>query len=185
MDKQFALGKQTHDVGGMAGDLVFMGNILLEQGNADAALARFNEASALVAKSSLAKEVKENNAIIRLYNVARAAVSKNDMQTARTSIDRLRKISESKKNVNQIRLAHELEGMCALSSGEYRKAIEELLQSNLQNPYNLYRLAHAYLSAGDKEKGTGTLKEAARFNGLPALNYAFIRAKAEKELSAL
>jgi hypothetical protein len=46
---------------------------------------------------------------------------------------------------------------------------------------NLYRLSQAYRGNGDAAKAQEYLKKAAEFNSLPALNYAFIREKAQKE----
>jgi hypothetical protein len=48
---------------------------------------------------------------------------------------------------------------------------------------NLYRLGQAYQAKGDKDKAQKFYAEAAEFNSLPALNYAFIRVKAQKMAS--
>ena len=53
-------------------------------------------------------------------------------------------------------------------------------RSNLQDPRNLYRLGQAYDGKGDHAKAQEFYSNAAKFNSLPALNYAFIRTKAEK-----
>jgi tetratricopeptide (TPR) repeat protein len=80
----------------------------------------------------------------------------------------------------QIRLAHELAGRIALAQKDYDKAISELEQANQQDPRNLYRLSQACQAKGDSAKAQDFLKKAADFNSLPALNYAFIRVKAQK-----
>ncbi len=90
-----------------------------------------------------------------------------------------------KDNSNQIRLAHELIGSIALGQQEFVQAVRELRQANQQNPYNLYRLALAYQGTGTKDEARKYCTAAARFNGLPQLNYAFIRQKAEQLLSAI
>ena len=51
-------------------------------------------------------------------------------------------------------------------------------------PANLYRLSQAYRAQGEAAKAQDYLKKAAEFNSLPALPYAFIRAKAQKEAGA-
>ncbi len=185
MEKQYALGKVTGDVAAMAADLVFMGNILLEKGDADAALENFEKANAMVQASALATAIKNNNSLFHAYNAARTAIAKHDLTTARTQTDRLREAVSLNKNQNQIRLVHELAGMIAFEEKRYDDAVTELRQANLQNPYNLYRLALACESRGDVEAGATTLRQAARFNSLPALNYAFIRAKAEQKLAKM
>ena len=44
----------------MSGDLVVMGNILLEKGMSDVALVRYQEAVKIVVESDLAEDVKAN-----------------------------------------------------------------------------------------------------------------------------
>jgi len=169
------------DAAGMAGDLVAMGNILLEKGDADEALTHFAKAKECIKTSSLAKEVKENAEFGYNYNASRAMLAKHSIAEATSFADQVRKGSEAKKNLNQIKLAHELSGLIALSEKKPDVAITELEQSNLQNPYNLFTLAHAYAMSGNPIKAKATMEQAAKFSGLPALNYAFIRVKAEQE----
>jgi hypothetical protein len=57
--------------------------------------------------------------------------------------------------------------------------------SNLQDAYNLYRLALAYHGKGDAAKAKDYLARAAHFYALPDMNYAFIRLKAEKMLAGM
>jgi lipopolysaccharide biosynthesis regulator YciM len=113
------------------------------------------------------------------------ALGKKDLKKAKAETEIFRKEAEASKNVNQIRLGHELTGRIALADKKNDMAVEELLQANQQNPYNLYRIALAYQAKGDKAKAKEFCKKAAQFNGVPGLNYAFIRIKAEKLLSAL
>jgi hypothetical protein len=54
-----------------------------------------------------------------------------------------------------------------------------LEQANLQNPRNLYRLSEAYQAKGDSAKAQQYRSQAASFNPLPQLPFAFIRAKAQ------
>jgi tetratricopeptide (TPR) repeat protein len=185
LDKQYALGEKINDAAAMSGDLVFMGNIYIELGKADEAMARFDKALAVVKSSNLAAEVKENTALAHHFNVARVALLKNDMQKAWAEAEAYRKGAEAKKNLNQIRLSHELAGQIALRQEKYDEAIAELQQSNQQNPYNLYRLALAYQEKGNKEEARKAFQAAARFNGLPAPNYAYVRMKAEKVLATI
>ena len=91
---------------------------------------------------------------------------------------------EGQQNPGQLRQAHELAGRIALAEKDYDKAIAELEQANLQDPRNLYRLSQAYQAKGDSAKAQEYAKKVVDFNSLPALNYAFVRSKVQKELSA-
>ncbi len=182
VQKQFDLGKSINDAAAMAGDLMLEGNILLETGKADAASKNFAKAADRLKKSNLAREVRENAALIYHYNAGRAAVVKKELAAATKEAAAFREGVRAKNNINQIRLANELEGMVALEAGDFQKAVGLLQESNQQNPYNLYRLALAYKGLGNSAEAKEYSARAARFNSLPAPNYAFVRAKAEKLL---
>ena len=80
----------------------------------------------------------------------------------------------------QVKQAHELAGRIALAEKNYDTAIAELQQANDQNPRNLFRLGQAYQGKGDSTKAREYYAQAAGFNSLPQLNYAFIRVKAQR-----
>jgi tetratricopeptide (TPR) repeat protein len=185
VEKQFALGKAIDDKPAMSGDMILKGNILLEQGKTGEALEAFTSGRDLIAASGVAAQVKENAALLFHYNAARVALAAKDFATAERETGELRKGAEAKKNANQIRLAHECAGAIALSKKEYAKAIEELKGASQQNPYNLLRLGLACQGANDQEGARKHVQAAARFYGLPLLNYAFVRRHAEKMLSTL
>jgi tetratricopeptide (TPR) repeat protein len=154
-------------------------------GRPDDALAAFEKAVNLIRTSDLAKEVKDNAELIHHYNLGRVALLKKDNARATKEAERFRAGAEAKNNKNQIRLAHELLGTIALAREEFVQAVRELRQANQQNPYNLYRLALAYQGTHAKDEARKYCKAAARFNVLPQLNYAFIRQKADRLLSAI
>ncbi|MFQ5771463.1 MAG: tetratricopeptide repeat protein [bacterium] len=180
LKKQFALAEKINDAAAMSGDLIAMGNILLEAGKLDQAMAKYENAVKLVQKSNLSKEIKENNKRVFLFNAARVALLKKDFAAAKAKANEYHKQVEAINNPFQIRLAHQLAGIIALEKKNYEKAISELQQANQQNPYNIYRMALAYEGKGDKEKAKDLYKKAADFNALNNLNYAFIRNKAKQ-----
>jgi len=184
-NKQYALAEKINDASAMAGDLVIMGNILLETGRFDEALAKYNRAVKLVDESDLSEEVKDNTRRGFLFNAARVALRKKDFATADANYEEYRKQVEAINNPFQIRLSHELAGMIALEKKEYDKALQELQQGNQQNPYNLYRIALAYKDKGDHENAKEFCMKASKFNALNSLNYAFIRNRAEQLLESM
>ena len=105
---------------------------------------------------------------------------KKDTKTARAEAEQFRTGAEASKNPALVRQAHELAGMVALAQKDYDSAIAELQQASQQNPRNLYRLGQAYQGKGDSAKAQEYCAQAAGFNSLPQLNYAFIRTKAKK-----
>jgi len=179
-DKQYALGEKTNDVAGMTGDLQLKGNILLEMGKPDEAKAAYERLLKMTSDSSLSQEIKDNAALFHHYNLARVAIAKKDLTTAKTEAEAFRKGTETAKNPFQTKQAHELLGMIALEAKDFDAALAELQQSNLQNPYDLYRICQAYQGKGDMGKAKEFCTKAATFNSLPQLNLAFIRTRAAK-----
>jgi tetratricopeptide (TPR) repeat protein len=164
----------------MAGDAVFMGNVLLETGKPAEALKRFEQAVQITLASQLDAEIKENAKVLHRYNAARVAVATKDLATAKREGDAFMQASQAAENPFQIRLGHEVAGMIALAKKDYDGALKHLAQANKQDPYNLYRIGLAYEGKGDTAKAKEMFRTAAEFNQLPTLNSAFARAKARK-----
>jgi len=183
VDKQYALGEKSNDVPAMAGDLQLRGNILLEMGKYDDARKAFEQALKMTADSSLSQQIKDNAGLFSHFNLGRVAVGKKDLATAKTEAETFRKGAEAAKNPNQVKQAHELAGRIALEEKNYDAAIAELGQANQQNPDVLFLLGQAYQGKGDAAKAKENFTKAAKFNSLPQLNYALVRAKAEKALT--
>jgi tetratricopeptide (TPR) repeat protein len=180
LDEQYALGQKTNDVAAMAFDNTLKGNILLDMGKPDQARKEFEAGLQLVEGSSLSQEIKDNNRLVSHFNLARVALAKKDLATAKSEADAFRQGASASKNPFQARLVHELDGTIALAEKSWDKAIAEIEQANLQNPQNLYRLCQAYRGKGDAAKASDYCKQAASFHSLPNINYALIRAKAGK-----
>jgi tetratricopeptide (TPR) repeat protein len=180
VDKQYALGEKIGDVAAMTGDLQLKGNILVEMGKYDEAKEQFDRLLKMTEDSTLSQEIKENTRRFHHYNLVTVALGKRDYATAKAEAEEFRKGADASKNPNQMKQAHELAGMIALADKDYDKAIAELQQANRQNPQNLYRLSQAYQGKGDNAKAKEFGAKVAGFNSLPQLNYAFVRAKAQK-----
>ena len=183
VDKQYALGQKTNDMPAMAGDLQLKGNILLEMGKPDDARKAYEQALKTTTEANVPQENKDNAARFHHYNLARVAIAKKDLATAKTETDTFRKGAETAKNANQLKLAHELAGRIALEEKSYDTAITELGQANQQNPDVLYLIGLSYQGKGDATQAKASFTKAAKFNSLPQLNYAFVRTKAEKALA--
>jgi len=181
IDKEFAVAEKKGDTASMAADLQAKARILEQMQKHDAAAKEFDRSLQLVADSNLSQELKNNATLQHHFNAASVAIGKKDLAAAKSHAEEFRKGAEARKNDAQLKQAHELAGRIALAEKDNAKAITELEQANLQNPQNLYRLSQAYRGNGDAAKAQEYLKKAAEFNSLPALNYAFIREKAQKE----
>jgi tetratricopeptide (TPR) repeat protein len=184
VDKQYALGQKSNDMPAMAGDLQLKGNILLEMGKPDDARKAYDQALKTTTDANVPQQNKDNAALFNHYNLARVAIAKKDLAAAKTETETFRNGAEARKNANQIKQAHELAGRIALEEKNYDTAVSELAQANQQNPDVLYLLGLSYQGKGDTAKAKASFTKAAKFNSLPALNYAFVRTKAEKALAS-
>jgi tetratricopeptide (TPR) repeat protein len=183
VEKQYALGQKSNDMPAMAGDLQLKGNILLEMGKSDEARKAYEQGLKITTDSNLSQQNKDNAALFHHYNLARVAIAKKDLATAKTETETFRKGTEAAQNANQVKQAHELAGRIALEEKNYDAAIAELAQANQQNPDVLYLLGLSYQGKGDTAKAKDSFTKAAKFNSLPQLNYAFVRSKAEKAIA--
>ncbi len=184
--EQYDIAAKTNDAASMAGDLVTAGNILLEMGNADSALAKFEKALETIETSNLSAEIKENSKRQFIFNSAQAALKKRDIKNAKAQMEEFQIAAKAAEAPLQIKLAHQLAGMIALEEKHFDTAIAELQQASFDfNPYNYYRLALAYQGKGDMAKAKQYCTKAAKFNGLDGFTYAFVRAKANEMLKTL
>jgi tetratricopeptide (TPR) repeat protein len=184
VEKQYTIAQKNNDAAAMTGDLQLKGNILLEMGKPDDAAKAFEQALKTTADSGLSQAVKDNTALVNHFNLARVAIVKKDLATAKAETETYRKGAEAAKNANQLKQAHELLGRIALAEKNYDAAISELGQANQQNPAVLYLLGEAYKGKGDATGAKASYTKAAKFNSLPQINYAFVRSKAEKALAS-
>jgi tetratricopeptide (TPR) repeat protein len=183
MDKEYAIAEKAHDMLNMSGDITAKGNILTEMGKYDEAAAAFGNSLQKSDTSDVSQAVKDNVRLFHHFNLVSVEIGRKDLKKAEA--EEFRKGAEASKNPNQVRQAHGLAGRIALAENDYDKAIGELLQANRQNPYELYRLGLAYRAKRDKTKAKKYYEKAAHFNGLPSLNYVFVRTKAAKMSAAL
>jgi tetratricopeptide (TPR) repeat protein len=184
MDKEYAVAEKKNDLGSMAADLQAKGNIQAAAQKYDAAQQSFEKSLQLIQSSTLSSEIKENAVRQHHFNLAALAIGKKDFAAAKTHTEEFRASAEASRNPAQLKLIHELTGMAALAQKDYDQAISELQQANQQNPRNLYRLYEAYQAKGDTAKAHEYCEQAAAFNSLPVLNYAFVRTKAQRAAAA-
>jgi tetratricopeptide (TPR) repeat protein len=182
---QFELGTKNNDAPNMAGDLILMGNILYESGKYNDAMKHYEKAHKVISESDLSDEIKANAGRTLLYNSARIAVAKKNIKEAEHHAQELLQSAQSINNTFQIWLANEVIGMISMQEKDYDQAIDSFLRANLQNPYNLYRLAEAYQAAGQQAAAEDYFSETADHNTLNSMQYAFVRHKAAEKLAAM
>jgi tetratricopeptide (TPR) repeat protein len=188
LEKNYGIAKKSNDRVAMGGDLNQMGTILLEAGEADAALAKYDESVAMIDSSDATAQVKEAAHRNQLANLARVELVRKDLAAADAAAKEYRKQVEVKKVPFQVWQAHEIAGLVAAAKGDPKTAVAELEQANQQDPRVLFALGEAYAAAGNAAAAKKALARAANFNGFGfdggGLNYALVRAKAQAKLKS-
>jgi tetratricopeptide (TPR) repeat protein len=175
----YALAQAEQDAGSMSGDLTQMGDVLCEAGRPVEALAKYEEAVAIIDKAQVPDEVKQATRRTHVFEEGRVAAAKNDLATAKAKLAEYARQVAPKKRPFEVRQQHELAGLIALAEKDYSTAVSELQLANQQDPRILYFLSLASKGAGDASRATKLAARAANFNGLN-FNYAYVRNKARK-----
>ncbi len=185
INKEYNIAKMENDNAAMAGDLINMGNILLEMDKNKEALDNFQKAVEAFNNSASPQTLKDNVRLGLLFNESNVALHQKDFKTASLKAEEFMNGVKAINNANQIRLAHQLNGMINLVQKKADDCLSELSQANQQDPYNFYRMALAYQMKGDKDKAKEYCEKVMNFNPLPTINSAFARNKAKKMLTML
>jgi len=185
MLKGYGLANAIGDPGAMANDLAIMGNILYEAGRYEEAKEKYEESLATIEASDLDNEVKENARRITLYRQGRILLRTGYIEDAKTIAMEFTNQANDANNTFQIWLSHDLNGIIALNEKDYKKAQDEFMNANQQNPYTFYKIALAYAGNNNKEEAKKYAEMSANFNALTSMNQAFVQKKAEDMLATL
>jgi len=172
----------NHDTAQLAANSATIGLLQLEFGRNDEAIASFRQSAEITQGSTLSPTLKASTERNARYGEARALLQKGELDKAKSLVASFTQSVQVVGNANELRQMHELNGIMALGQKDYRKAIDELLQSNLQTADNLYRLALAYQGLGENEKALEKITAAVNINSL--LNLADISVR-QKSLALL
>jgi len=177
-DSLLAMSFQSADTGNISGNYEIRGNILQELGNYQEALQSFQLSHQIIQQSQLSSDFKANVATISLYHSARIDIATNKLSEAKSKTEELGRQAETKKNRNQSWLYHELLGLIAMQEMNFDESLGEFRRANLQDPYNLFRMAQAYQAKGDLNQAMKFCERVVHHNTLNSMNYSFVRHKA-------
>jgi tetratricopeptide (TPR) repeat protein len=182
--KEAAIAEASKDLGNLAADHAFMGNIYLAAGQPDEAAAEFAQQLEINGRSQVPDVNKQQVRRNDLFNQGRVAIAKKDIAGARKIADEYAKQVADKKILFELWQSRELNGMVAIEENHYADAVSELTQSNQQDPRVLYLTAVALQGAGDVQKAKAICAKAADFNAL-AFDLAYVRKSAKDLLGKL
>ncbi|MCP3963551.1 MAG: tetratricopeptide repeat protein [bacterium] len=182
LEARYQIAAATDDKATLSGDLNLMGNVLLHHGDHEAAAAKYAESVSMIEQADVSEDVKGGTRRNHLFNEARVALHRDDLDDAAAKLDEYRTAVEERQIPFEVRQVHELAGMLALHREQGDDALAELAKANQQNPLVLYLQARACQHQGDEDGMKEFATKVVDFNGLN-LNLAYVKAKAEEMLA--
>jgi tetratricopeptide (TPR) repeat protein len=185
IEKRLDMATANSDTLAMVADYNFMGLVLHDKGDIDAADEKFSRMMTLVNKSNSPDAIKKQWQRIYFYRQSRSKLAREKLTEAWEFQKQYLQAANEVENVFQIKAAHELAGMILFAEEKYDQALSEFEKSNLQNPYTVYRMGLVYKTKGDLESAKKYFEQAANANSFNNLNYSFARRRAEIQLKKL
>lgn len=176
MEQRYALARAIGDTVNMSADDVLIADILLHAGRTDAAREQFTRAHTLLAMSTVAANVKTDDALGAHYDLARVALAKGDLRSARTEAVIYANGANARHNDVRMRQARELNGLVALASKRFDESLIEFAQADQQNPAVLFATARAHAGRNESAEAQSLTDRANHMNILPTFPYVFTRA---------
>lgn len=181
--KRFDLSEKNSDTISIFNDYLMMANISAESGNLDNANHYLKQSQNLV--DNIPAAFHTNGKINYIAVRIKTSLLENKIDEAKKHLAVYDKLVDDNANYLIILLHHQLRGMIALAENNFEMAAKELKQSNLQSPYNMYRLGQAYEGLADSDSALTYYRNAALANVKDNINYAFIRKAANNKVAEL
>jgi tetratricopeptide (TPR) repeat protein len=164
----------TDDFGALAQDRNFEGDILLAAGRPGDAERAYVDCVDMVEKSQATDEVKETVRRNSLYDLARAAVVRGDLERAVELTDAYRERVAVHQIPAETWQVAELEGLIAAAEGDWYGATKSFASGNQQDPRVVFAMAQALSAAGQDSSAHATCLDVVGYNQLN-VNYGYVR----------
>jgi tetratricopeptide (TPR) repeat protein len=184
LEQAYALAEQSQDAAVSADLLELLGNVLLESGDPDGALTRFEQAKALIMQAGVSSQAKERAHRDLVYYETRIAIAKQDTAMAWKKLSEFRSLAPARWIPGVKESYNELSGRIALLSDQPKIAVKKLSQAEQTDPRVLYLTALAERSAGLDAQAKRTCARTAEFNEA-RFELAYVRAKAQRLLEKM
>ena len=179
VQKMAAIDKAANDLVALAGADALLGNILLEAGRLDEAATRFRDRDLTIDKADVAAQVKEAARRQALFDEARVAIARRDLEAAKAKAAAYAASVAGPRIPFELRQSRELAGRIALAEKDWKTAAAALREANQQDPRVLYLTALADQGRGDLTAAKQTASQAADWNALSP-TYGYVRGKAKE-----
>ena len=165
------------DVEARAQLLGLVGDVLLETGSADLALARYADAAQAIEAAPVAPDIKRHARLHQLYREARVALARSDLAMAREKAAEFRRTVGRGRNDDAADLFNELGGRIAMAAGDHREAAGKLERADQSDPRVVYLTAVAYSDMGRAQEALARCRRVLEMSE-PRFELAYVRPKA-------
>jgi len=132
-------------------DATLISDVQLEAGRPDQALAQYQQALHMMDVSNLSDELKANARIEHRARLARVALKRGDLATAKREAEAYADSATQGVHPTRAR-GTRARGLVALASRDFAGALTHFGQADQQDAYVLYAMARAYEGRGDRAK---------------------------------
>ena len=162
----------------------YMGDIMLDAGEAAKAEAHFAQALEHVLQADINAAAKAQAERTHLFKTAIASIVADDAETAGARMAEYKTALEAAGTAAEKRRVHELQGYLAMISEDMEGGVKHLEMASQINPVVLYWTAYAHKELGHADQARDLATRAANRNALSP-NLPFVRADALKMLDEL
>lgn len=184
LEMNYGISRKNQDSGAMAIDLRNMAAVLIEMGKLDEAAKKFQTSWQVIQNDpNQSDRFKVLAKVFSQYGEGVIAAKKEDFVTAKA---KALAMDNNVVALNSppffVQRVHELKGIIALEQGQYDEALTEFKQADATEVYNMYRMALALESKGNREQALDLLQYVVNYNSPLNFNYSFVRHEAVKKM---
>jgi tetratricopeptide (TPR) repeat protein len=185
MEIRHHLAEQKADTFWLALNQFQTSEILFENGIINKAEEKLASGKELIAGLDLSERYKDFLILTYLSHSARLAVIKGNIDQAKEYAEMYKNHGEEYEDPGYIENNFTLSGLIAYAEKNYEMAISDLKQSDLNDPFNKYHIALAYIKNGDETNAIDKLESAVNYSANVSLINEKVRDRAAKQLALL
>ncbi len=159
--------------------------VFYEFGKLDEAQNVLQEGYKYLKMSVLPMEVK--NGLERTYYIYNTLIAAKNgrMGQAEKSLETYSALIQTDINEHRKKTIHLLKGIIAYSNKDFKNALTELKETDIEEPMNLFWLGMTQVAVNDNQSAIKNFTKLIHYNGLATVHYVLLRNRAEKELARL
>lgn len=169
------ISKKINDDLFLGNDMINLGIFYLMEGQKEKAIKYIEKSIEYFERAYISQELKYYLRRQLFVNIGWVAYLNNEVEKLKQYKEEYVSSAPQSLNLNEIRNVHLLSGHINMLEENYKDAIYEYNQANLENPIIIYLIGSAYENLGDYVTAIEYYYKAAHYNALNSLNYAYIR----------